>query len=294
MRALSKRASAGLLLLVPITASAHGAAQPLDPYAMIAVAATAVGYGYGVARRWRRRIGHGVRPWRAACFAGGLVALALALIWPLDALSQSSFAAHMAQHMLLIAVAPPLLVLGTPLAPLAALAPARWTFPLRRPWQWLSRPAVAFALHGATLWAWHAPALFQSALRVYALHLLEHAMLFGTGLLFWWSLLHAGARHATGYGTSATLALLTIMHMGLLGALLTFAPHPLYPMYTAPARAFGLTALEGQQLAGLLMWIPSAFVYLAAGLALVAAWLRHAERRSRSRSRPGPLAARDG
>jgi len=120
--------------------------------------------------------------------------------------------------------------------------------------------------------------LFEAALRSEALHFLEHVTLLGSALYFWWSLLHAGRARAGGYGTSALLALATMMHTGLLGALITMARRPLYAVYVQP----GIDALADQQLAGLLMWIPGALVYLVAGLVLIGAWLGRARRSTRA------------
>jgi cytochrome c oxidase assembly factor CtaG len=133
-------------------------------------------------------------------------------------------------------------------------------------------------LHSAVLWAWHVPAFYQAALRHASIHALEHASFFVSALLLWWVLLTVGRARAEGYGVSALLTLAMVMHTGLLGALLTFAPRPLYPAYE-PATRFGLTVLEDQQLAGLLMWVPGGLIYLGLGLLLARAWLRDAERR---------------
>lgn len=273
-------------LAAPFAAHAHGPASDsyltFDPWVLSGLAVAALGYGYGVARLWQRRTGRGVRLWQILCFTAGLGVLVVALIWPLDALSKLSFAAHMGQHMLFIAIAPPLLVLGAPLAPIGTLPGARRVFGgfVRAPWTWFARPSVAAGLHGATIWVWHAPGPFQAALRSDAIHVLEHATLLGTGLLFWWSLLRSGRSRASGYGTNTVLVLTMTMHTGLLGALLTFAPRPLYPFYGAHAGALGLTPLEDQQLAGLIMWVPGGLLYLAAALAFAGAWLLHAERRA--------------
>lgn len=275
-------AIATLSLLAPDLALAHdGSAHgPLAPrlVILIAIAVMAAGYGYGVMRP-RRRGSYRVRPWQIACVAVGLALLALALVWPLDGLTERSFAAHMGQHMVLIALAPPLLVLGAPLALFARFAPLRRALTYV-PWRWLARPSTAFALHAFVVWGWHAPRLFQAAVRSDMLHLLEHVTLLATALLFWWSLLHPARARASGYGASAVLLLLTMMHTGLLGALLTFAPRPLYPVYGAAASAVGLTPLEDQQLAGLIMWVAGGMFYLLAGLMFAAAWLRDAERRA--------------
>lgn len=273
-----------LALCLPATARAHGTGEAmhhlltLDPLVLFGLAVAALAYGVGLARLWRSRIGHGVRRGQVACFAGGMALLALALVWPLDVLADRSFAAHMVQHLVLIALAPPLLVLGAPLVPFATLAPARRVI-ARLPWPWVAHPLAAFGLHAAVIWAWHAPALFQAALRAPAVHTLEHATMLAAALVFWWMLLPAGRARAGGRGTSLVWLLLTMIHLGLLGALLTFAPRVLYPAYGERPLALGLSPLEDQQLAGLIMWVPGGVVYLAAALALAAVWLEETQRR---------------
>ncbi len=111
------------------------------------------------------------------------------------------------------------------------------------------------------------------------MHTLQHASFLGTGLLFWWALFH-GREGRMGYGAAVFYLFATAMHSGALGALLTFAPSPWYPAYDGATAAWGLTPLEDQQLAGLIMWIPAGLSYLVAGLALVAAWMRESERRT--------------
>jgi len=194
-----------------------------------------------------------LRPRRLWLFAGAAGALFLALIWPLDALSERSFAAHMAQHMLLIGVAAPLLVLSRP-----ALRFLKGS----RSIGWVSKtsPRTAFAVHAAAIWVGHAPLVIAWTIAYRGAHLLEHVALLGTALVFWWTLCRRGR---AGYGEAALWTLVTMLHTGLLGALLTFAPRLLYPGYS----------LADQQLAGLIMWIPGGLCYLAAGLAFAFAWL---------------------
>ena len=203
-------------------------------------------------RNMRRLSLPGLRPRAPWPFAGALLALFLALAWPLGELAHESFAAHMAQHMLLIGVAAPLLVLS------------RFTVPALRGASWLGAvartpPATAFALHAVAIWAGHAPRVIRWTIEYGWVHALEHVALLGTAALFWWTL--ASRRQA--YGAAALWTLATLLHTGLLGALLTFSPRVLYRGYS----------LEDQQLAGLVMWIPGGLCYLAAGLAFAAAWL---------------------
>ena len=183
----------------------------------------------------------------------------LALFGPLDTLAERGAAWHMVQHMLLIAVVAPLAVMARPLpqwrALLGAPADALW----RRLHRLSRHPLRCALLHAAAIWFWHAPAPYIAAVQIPAWHVLEHACFLFTGWLFWWSVLRPGRAGVL----SAALALLfTVMHTGLLGALLTFSSAPLY--HSGPA------ALADQQLAGLVMWIPGGLIYLAA--AAWAAW----------------------
>jgi cytochrome c oxidase assembly factor CtaG len=201
-----------------------------------------------------------LRPRRAWLFGGALAALFLALVWPLERLADASLAAHMAQHMLLIGVAAPLLAASRPVV---ALLKGRGT--LARPLLALARPRTAFFLHGAAIWLGHAPRVIAWSLEHRWVHALEHLALVLTAALFWWALL---ARGREGAGESALWTLGTMLHTGALGALLTFSPRVIYQA----------TALGDQQLAGLVMWIPGGLCYLAAGLAFAAVWLAGRER----------------
>lgn len=255
----------------------------LDPWVWLPMALFGALYLRGACLLRTKRTLHHVA---LACFLLGMAALFLALIWPLDALGEISFAAHMAQHMLLMAVAAPLFsVAGTSVAMMVAL-PARgrrigtW---IGRRWKWLLRPRIAFALHATMIWFWHAPLPFEWALQSQPVHALEHVSFLGSAMLFWSGLqraTRAGGTGGEGYGSAALWILMTLMHTGLLGALITFAPRPLYASYIEVGTVM-LSPMEDQQLAGLLMWIPGGLCYLAAGLAYAAAWLKRSERRDR-------------
>ena len=237
-------------------------------------------YVAGVARLWRSAgTGRGVSRLRAAAFASGWLALVLAMFGPLEAASEVLFAAHMVQHEILMLVAAPLLVVGAPLAVWSWGLPAALhdgvlsrtrSIAASSAWDLLTRPASAWLLHAAALWSWHVPALFTAAVEHSLLHDLQHATFLGTALLFWWSVVGArGARRPE--GASILLLFTTMLHTGALGALLVFSRAPWYPVY---AGHDGWTALEDQQLGGLVMWLPGGIVYIVAALALVATWLR--------------------
>jgi putative membrane protein len=205
-----------------------------------------------------------------------MLALFVALVSPLDALGTALFSAHMVQHMVLVLVAVPLLVLGAPQTGLLwALAEPRrrrlgawWhcATGLRIGWRALSRPLVVWLLHAAALWLWHLPRLYQAALTSELVHLAEHASFLGTALLFWWVLLGGSPRERLNPALGVLYLFSFALQGGLLGALMTFAPAPWYPAYTTTVAAWGLTPLEDQQLAGLIMWVPAGLVYLAAAL----------------------------
>jgi putative membrane protein len=267
-----------------------------DPLSVLLIGGTLGLYGWGLTRLWRAAgVGSGINPLRAACFGLGELALALALLSPLDRLSDSLFAAHMSQHELLMVVAAPLMVVGRPLTAYLWALPvdlrlhtgralsqprARWA------WQFISAPLFVLVLHGAVRWLWHVPALFEGAMRSEAWHAVQHASFFATAALFWWALLH-GRYGRAGYGLAVLFVFATALHTSVLGALIAVAPRLLYPIYRDRAAALGWQPLEDQELAGLLMWVPSGALFLLGALALFAAWLGEAERRAaRAESRP--------
>jgi cytochrome c2 len=149
---------------------------------------------------------------------------------------------------------------------------------------------VAWALHAIALWIWHAPPLFQATLQSDLIHTLQHLSFLLSALLFWWAVLHNG-RDRVGYGAATLYVFTTSIHSGALGALLTFSSTLWYPAYHVSPLAWGLTPVEDQQLGGLLMWIPAGLVYLFAGLALIAGWLRQTEARAQQRRRSEPHAS---
>jgi putative membrane protein len=259
-----------------------------DPLTVTLMAASAAAYGLGVRAAWRHGgAGAGFRSWHVAAFCGGLLALAVALISPLAWLSDVLFSAHMTQHEILMLVAAPLLVIGRPLLAMLWAVPehrrAEIAHAVRRPrvvsmWQWLTTPLVVFLLHGVALWIWHVPALFEWALHSEAVHAVQHLSFVVTAALFWWGMVH-GRYGRAGYGVGVLYVFLTALHSTLLGALLTIAPSTWYRSYEATAAQRRIDALADQQLAGLVMWVPSGVIFIVIGLALAAAWLGESERR---------------
>lgn len=289
-------AALGHVVAAPDSPPTLGTAWSVDPYAPPVLLLIILLYGLGLRVLWRRGAGHGVSVARAAGFLAGWAVLGFAMIWPLDAFGAWLLSAHMAQHMLLMAVAPPLLLLGHPGPVVLAALPAGWArrvmHRLRRPgihklWMTATAPMFAMMLQAAVMWGWHLPAAMDIALRSEPVHYLMHASFLFSGLLFWTALARSLHEPAPGAGAGALAIVGTMIQMGLLSALLTFAPEPRFAYYYDRAPLLGLTALEDQQLAGLIMWVPAALPYLIGGVALAAAWLRRAERQS---GMPAPTA----
>ena len=184
-------------------------------------------------------------------------------------------------------VAAPLVVLGRPVVAFLWALPVRWARRVggwgragwfQRGWRGLTNPLAAWGLHALALWVWHVPALFEATLRSDLVHTAQHVSFLGSALLFWWALVH-GPRGLMGYGAAVLYLFTTSVHSGVLGALITFAGSVLYPAYTEMTESWGLTAIEDQQLGGLIMWVPAGVIYIVAGLALCAGWMRESERK---------------
>lgn len=251
-----------------------------EPFVALAVIVIAAVY-----LRGRQRVPR--RPRRDAAFLGGLGAVAFAVASPLDHLSTELASAHMAQHLLLIALGAPLLVVARPFATLARGAPravalitsARRRIALtRRRTRALLHPGGVAVAYVGVLWAWHSPALYDAAVRNPWIHGIEHALFLGAAVLLWRALaapvLPAGGR---------VLLLFAVTMQGVvLAVLLVFANVPWYDAYVGTTAAWGLDRLTDQQLAGALMWVPGGAVYVGAALLVVAAWLRDVDRRHRA------------
>jgi putative membrane protein len=183
------------------------------------------------------------RRWAIAAVA----VLAVTFVSPLCALGSALFSARAVHHLLLIAVAAPLLA---------------WSLPVRR-----CGLALATLVQAAALWAWHAPAAYGWALSHDAGYWLMQLSLLGSSLWFWTAVRHASAPAAVGG------LLIAVVAMGLLGALITLAGQPLYAPHLTTTAAWGLSALEDQQVAGLIMWAPGSAIYLAAALTILGRWI---------------------
>ncbi len=233
----------------------------------------------GIATLWSRAgLGRDALMRQAALFITGWLALAAALVSPLHHFGGQLFALHMIEHEVVMAAAAPLLVLGRPAAAFPWAMPRSLRHAVGRVmqasavsmlWAALTRPLSATLLHGIAIWAWHVPVLFDAAVVNVPLHRLQHVSFLLTAILFWWAVLRRCNR-----GAATAHLFITMIHTGLLGALMTLAPHVLYRIQTAHSPDWGLTPLEDQQLAGLVMWIPAGTIYAGAALACAALWIR--------------------
>lgn len=228
-------------------------------------------YGRGLVEVWRRAgVDHGIGLHQAAAFFSGLIVLLIALVSPVDSLGETQLSMHMIQHLLLMLVAAPLMAYGLSKTALAYSLPKRirMVTATRKPWRSgltaigraITHPGLVWLLHSAAVILWHLPLLYQAAVDNDAIHILQHLSFFLTGLLFWWVFFHK----RLGFVTGGLYIFTTATYNGLIGAFLTLSNGLAYPIYADRINIWGLSALEDQQLAGLIMWVPPSLIYLAA------------------------------
>lgn len=191
---------------------------------------------------------------RVSSFAGALTVLFLALNGPLHNLSDTYlFSAHMAQHLLLTLVFPPLLLYGTPAPVVRPLLRPRWVTALGR---FVTKPLAAAILFTAPIVLWHVPALYEAALRNHNLHIVQHLVFLTTAVIMWWPVLSPVPELPRLPHLLQMLYLFLLgIPMSITGALITLSDRVLYPFYAAAPRVGGLSPLDDQQIGGLLMWV---------------------------------------
>lgn len=252
-----------------------------EPVVIAGLVLAGVLYGRGLARlhsqtRWPSP----VRPAHVVAFAAALLALAVALVSPVETAASSLFTAHMVQHLLLIVVAAPLLVIGRPglvataglpTPPRRLLRRTRARPQVRRALDVVWHPVAVWALGAGVLWAWHLPGPYEAAVTHDAIHALEHVTLVAVAVLLWAAVLGRGRRSLT-VPVAAVLLFASSLQSTALGAVLAFAQAPLYAIHEPIAPQWGLTPLQDQQIAGGLMWVPPGIVYMAVIATLLARW----------------------
>jgi putative membrane protein len=241
---------------------------------------------------------------RTAAFVGGLAAIVAALGSPVDDLADRLFWVHMVQHVLLIAVAPPLLALARPWTRMwrglpvsyrrsltrSAMHERRWA-PLRRAAIFAGGPLVSWLVFNVSFCAWHLPVLYDAALRWPVVHALEHFVFFATALLFWTRVIYSPPWRSP-LGEPAKLAYLgsTLVVGWVLAIVLALATSPLYSAYAEEASRPGhISALTDQQLAAGVMWVPGSLAYTIAIVAIAYRWLEPRNDRGRPGAPAKPL-----
>jgi putative membrane protein len=273
------------------------AAWPQEPLLLLGLSLTVCLYWLGWSRLSRVGSGQAVTTWRAAAFMAGSLAVGVALLSPIAAFSERLFFMHMIQHLLLLLIAPPLLLLGQPLVPILwglprrargivgqALRPGR---PLARIGDALTTPVIAAAAFTVTVAIWHIPVFYDAAQGRTFTHDLEHLLFFGTALLYWWPIIHpSGGRRRLSFGLALPYLLPPFLESMLIGVMLTFASKPFYRTYAEMQMPWGFNPVTDQQLGGLIMWIPGGMFFLIPMIGLLIALLNSEERPARPVSMP--------
>jgi putative membrane protein len=274
---------------------------PIEPMVLLGVELAAVLYIAGGISHRRNRGAHAYASssgsstgrWRSVAFWSGLAVILLALQSPIEILARQLFWVHMVQHLLLLAVAAPLLALSSPWTRMWRALPLVWRRNIARPlfrdrrfqpvrsaFNLISRPGVIWVLTTGNLWLWHLPALYDVTLRYHLVHHLEHGIFLGLGLAFWTQVIDQVPFHARlGSLARASYVFLAMVASWGLAALLSFATSPFYAYSLLQSRPGGISALTDQQLGGGMMWVPGAIPYSIAFIALLFRWLAEEDAR---------------
>lgn len=253
--------------------------------------------GLVVAYVWALRLSQSAPAWRPISFLAAVAILFLALQSPLDTLGDTYlFSAHMAQHLLLIVVVPPLMLLGVPPRVVDALLAWKPAAVCARA---LGRPPAAWGAGVLTVWLWHVPRLYDAAVASEGIHVVQHLTFLATAAIFWWPVVAPGPYRLPTWPAIGYLALGGFANT-VLAIVITFAPAGLYAIYQRPVdrlgilpilrNQWGLTPGVDQQLGGVLMWIPGGWAYLLAIILTLARWYGEADEAPRRAAGAGEVA----
>lgn len=236
--------------------------------------------------RWRA----GAR-WRPVAYLSGILLLAIALMSPIDVLGGQLLTMHMIQHVLLVMIIPPLLLLANPLPFLLWGMPknvrlrasrilsskSKFRFYLRK----TTGPGLVWLVFVVFYWGWHDPNAYNLALQNGFIHDLEHLTFFLVSMLFWWHVIGAGPRIHRPLSPIGRFAyvLMGIPPNMLAGLAIVFASGPIYTYYESMPRIWGLSVMEDQKIGGVIMWVPGSMMYIMAGLILISRWLQQEEQK---------------
>lgn len=297
-------AVAALAALLPSVAFAHGQDAPkpsitalltrweFDPLFLI-VAGGATWWYFSTMRTVSRA--HPNSPWprkRSRCFFAGIAVMALAVMSPLFSYDGVLFTVHMWQHILIMMVAAPLLLLGTPITLLlrSVSSPTRRNviMPIlhSRAMRVVTFPMIAWLLFAGTMWGSHFTPLFNTALEHESIHWLEHMLYVTVALMFWWQVI---ALDPTPWRMPHPIRMLYVFLQMPQNSFLALAIYDtnrvLYSHYATTLRTWGPTPLEDQQLAGITMWVVGDLLFLAALGFVIASWVKHEEREGKRQDR---------
>ena len=219
---------------------------------------------------------------RTILWTVGVVTLFIALTSPIhDVGEHYLFSAHMLQHLLLLLIVAPLLVLGLPVGLMKRALRIGWVAKIEKV---LSQPLLAWAISIGTLWAWHIPDLYNATLTDHNLHILEHLTFLVTAVIFWWTGLNPIARLQMNTLPAILYFFFAALASSILGLLLSFAPNSMFPTYINPVDTshllqvfrggWDLSAHGDQQLGGVMMWASGGFGYLAGVVVVMVRWYK--------------------
>jgi putative membrane protein len=279
---------------------------PIEPWVLLGVEVTAIFYLWGGHRRvallpppLRGRVGVGgwnASRWRAVAFWSGLGVILFALDTPLESLARQLFWAHMTQHLLLIMVAAPLLVVAAPWLQIWRGLPLSMRRPLaktivkhpalggaRKAFSWITAPIGAWIISSGNLWVWHWPAAYDLTLRDHLVHHVEHGLFLGLGILFWAQVIDQHPFHARLAQFKRVVYVFTAtIQAWALAALLAFATAPFYAYALLPSRPGGISALTDQQFGAGIMWVPGSITYSIVFIVCIYLWFRDEDARGRA------------
>ena len=261
-----------------------------EPWAVLGLGLAALCYATGI-YRLNREVGaeRVLTSRQIAGFATGIFILFLALCSPIDSAANQLFSAHMFQHILLMMVVPPLLVWSRPAIAFIWAFPPHWRKSIARGWngagfdravRFIMHPAVVFVLFCGSFVFWHLPLPYDWGLQNEFIHALEHLSFFLPALAFWTIIIEPSGRRRLDYAATLLYLVVTVVLSDMPGALMVLSPRLLYPIHAANAAEWGLTPMQDQALAGLIMWIPAGAMYLVAAIWLLVKLLAESERRA--------------
>jgi putative membrane protein len=266
----------------------------LDVIVVLVAFATLYTVGWVRLRRKKTQL---AKVWRLVSYYSGLMIVAIALMSGFDTFQTQLFFVHMAQHLLLVMYAPPLIYFGNPMPFIV------WALPglerqqigrlltqkslFRRVFVAVTAPWIGWLLYTCTLWLWHDPNLYNAAIENDFIHDIEHLSFFLTAMLFWWHITDSAPNF---HGNRTYIQRMSTIIAGYfanlaLGVAITMSSNLIYTHYAKVPRVWGIEPKQDQTIGGILMWIPGGMMYLMILLVLVALQMNYSEQRARLRDK---------